>query len=97
MLAAEMPPPEQAGAGAGAGPYEGFKRGPLARALSQVGFPWWVYGELEIKSSKKRGMRILGTIPEVPAAALAAAAAGGAQGTPSAPHRMRTRLSPGTG
>lgn len=80
--------------------FEGFVRGPLAHALRQVEFPWWVYGELEIKPVKRRGMRTL-PVPEgfgAAAAASAAAWAGGGGGldTPNG-QRRRTRQSPGSG
>lgn len=83
--------------------FECFVRGPLAHALRQVEFPWWVYGELEIKPVKRRGMRTV-PVPEgvraVAAEASAGAGGGGGGGgpdTPSGPVRRRTRQSPGSG
>jgi hypothetical protein len=91
VLASELPPPEPGGgaAAAGAGQFEGYVRGALARALRQVEFPWWVYGELEMKPAKRRGMTLVGPGP---------ARAPGPRGdsTPDGgPRRPRTRQSPG--
>jgi hypothetical protein len=91
VLASEVPPPEPPGGEASAnvaGPYEGFVAGSLARALAQVDCPWWVYGELELKPAKRKGMALVGPGP-------ASALGAGAAGTPNGMRRPRTRQSPG--
>lgn len=78
--------------------FEEFCAGPLKRALAQVDFPWWVYSELEIKPTKRRGMKVV-PVPEGLAGAGAGAGGGGGGGgdldTPDGGAcRRRTRQSP---
>ncbi len=98
VLASERPPPEPPGGAASAsvaGPFEGFVAGALAKALAQVDCPWWVYGELEIKPIKRRGMKLVGPGPGPASASSRASTSGGNHGTPDDARRPRTRQSPG--